>query len=63
MEILRTWLQDRDLKFLLFGFFLLICSVLSIVGLLRKGYESSYVSGIILFTLLGLAFIRKSKKV
>jgi len=63
MEILKTWMQSRDFKLLFFGLFLLVCSLLSLIGLIKQGFESFYVSGIVLFTLFGLGFIRKSKKV
>lgn len=63
MDFLRIWIKSRDLKLLLFGLFLLTCSFLSLVGLLSKGFESFYVSGLILFTLFGIGFIRKSKNI
>jgi len=63
MNSLKTWIRSRDLKLLFFGLFLLICSVLSLIGLMSKGFESFYVSGLVLFTIFGLGFIRKSKKI
>jgi putative effector of murein hydrolase len=62
MDGLKNWIQSKDPKTFAFGFLLLLCSAIAIIGLLTKGYTSYYLTGSILFAFLGIAMIRKSKR-
>lgn len=43
------------------GILLLACTVLCIFSWLQKGFSSYYLTGTILFTILGVGFIRSAR--
>lgn len=51
----------KDKKKMIIGIVLLLGAAYSLLNILTKEMESFYVTGLILFTLLGLAFLRNAR--
>lgn len=53
--------MNWDKRKLSLGVGLLACTVLCVIGWIGKGFSSYYLTGTILFTILGIGFIRSAR--
>lgn len=52
-----NWNKQR----LCLGIFLLICTCFCVFSWIRQGFSSYYLTGTVLFTILGIGFIRSAR--